>query len=140
MVALGAVERIEESPVEQIARTAGRMRVTLGDRILPLEGCTEIPDRERVKLLRLTDGENEVAYALDEVLDIVSLDANVRSTEKAGPIAGVVAYAAHAPLDWDWQMPAVTTLALVLAGALLALGELSERPRAPVRGEAAGAR
>jgi hypothetical protein len=39
----------------------------------------------------------------------------------AGPIAGVVAYAAHAPLDWDWQMPAVTIVALVLAGALIAL-------------------
>ncbi len=41
----------------------------------------------------------------------------------AGPIAGFVVYAAHAPLDWDWQMPAVTAVALVLAGALLALGE-----------------
>jgi hypothetical protein len=39
----------------------------------------------------------------------------------AGPLAGFVAYIAHAPLDWDWQMPAVTLFALVLAGALLAL-------------------
>jgi hypothetical protein len=39
----------------------------------------------------------------------------------AGPIAGFVVYAAHAPLDWDWQMPAVTLVAIVLAGALLAL-------------------
>jgi O-Antigen ligase len=41
----------------------------------------------------------------------------------AGPLAGFVVYAAHAPLDWDWQMPAVTLVALVLAGALLALAE-----------------
>jgi hypothetical protein len=46
----------------------------------------------------------------------------------AGPIAGVVAYAAHAPLDWDWQMPAVTIVALVLAGALIALASPA-RPR-----------
>jgi len=39
----------------------------------------------------------------------------------AGPMAGFVAYAAHAPLDWDWEMPAVTLIALVLAGSLLAL-------------------
>jgi hypothetical protein len=39
----------------------------------------------------------------------------------AGPIAGFVAYTAHAPLDWDWQMPAVTLVAIVLAGALVAL-------------------
>ncbi|MDQ6732182.1 MAG: O-antigen ligase family protein [Actinomycetota bacterium] len=39
----------------------------------------------------------------------------------AGPIAGVVVYAAHSPLDWDWQMPALTLVAIVLAGLLLAL-------------------
>lgn len=39
----------------------------------------------------------------------------------AGPIAGLVAYIAHAPLDWDWEMPAVTLVAIVLAAMLLAL-------------------
>ena len=41
----------------------------------------------------------------------------------AGPIAGFVVYVAHSPLDWDWQMPAVTLIALVLAGALVALAD-----------------
>jgi hypothetical protein len=41
----------------------------------------------------------------------------------AGPIAGFVTYLAHAPLDWDWELPAVTLIALVLAGALLALAD-----------------
>ncbi len=44
----------------------------------------------------------------------------------AGPIAGGVAYIAHAPLDWDWEMPAVTLVAIVLAGMLLALAQPSE--------------
>jgi O-Antigen ligase len=39
----------------------------------------------------------------------------------AGPIAGCVVWLAHSPLDWDWEMPAVTLIALVLAGSLLAL-------------------
>lgn len=39
----------------------------------------------------------------------------------AGPIAGLIAYFAHAPLDWDWQMPAVTLVAIILAGMLIAL-------------------
>ncbi len=43
----------------------------------------------------------------------------------AGPAAGFTAYVAHAPLDWDWQMPAVTLIALVLAGALIAVGDVS---------------
>ena len=37
----------------------------------------------------------------------------------AGPVAGFVAYIAHAPLDWDWEMPAVTLVALVLVGMLV---------------------
>jgi hypothetical protein len=41
----------------------------------------------------------------------------------AGPIAGAVAYLAHTPLDWDWEMPAVTLFALLLCGALIALAE-----------------
>jgi O-Antigen ligase len=41
----------------------------------------------------------------------------------AGPIAAFVVYVAHAPLDWDWEMPAVTLVALILAGSLLALSE-----------------
>ena len=50
----------------------------------------------------------------------------------AGPLAGFVAYLAHSPLDWDWQMPALTIVALVLAGALLAAAET----RSAVAGEA----
>lgn len=41
----------------------------------------------------------------------------------AGPIAGAVVYVGHAPLDWDWEMPAVTLIGVVLAGALLALAD-----------------
>ena len=47
----------------------------------------------------------------------------------AGPVAGVVVYVAHAPLDWDWEMPAVTLVALILAGAVLALSERALNPR-----------
>jgi O-Antigen ligase len=41
----------------------------------------------------------------------------------AGPAAALVVYIVHAPLDWDWQMPAVTLVALVLAGLTIALAE-----------------
>jgi O-antigen ligase len=53
----------------------------------------------------------------------------------AGAIAGCVVWLAHAPLDWDWQMPAVTLVAVVLAGALLALAAPAPPPaaRAPRR-------
>ncbi len=55
----------------------------------------------------------------------------------AGPIATLVVYAAHAPLDWDWQMPAVTLVAMVLVGALIAAGAAD---RAPIGAGGAGGR
>ncbi len=39
----------------------------------------------------------------------------------AGPAAVFVAWLAHQPLDWDWEMPAVTIVAIVLAGMMVAL-------------------
>lgn len=47
----------------------------------------------------------------------------------AGPIAGFVVWAAHAAVDWDWQMPAATLPAMLLAGALLGLCDLAPRKR-----------
>lgn len=45
-----------------------------------------------------------------------------------GPVAAMLTWAAHAGLDWDWEVPALTLVALTLAGAALAAGEVS-RPR-----------
>jgi hypothetical protein len=50
-----------------------------------------------------------------------------------GPAAALVVYIAHAPLDWDWQMPAVTLVAMVLAGAVLAGAEREPAFRAGAR-------
>ncbi len=53
----------------------------------------------------------------------------VAPAASAGAIATCVAWLAHSPLDWDWEMPAVTLVALILAGLLLALPDpLRERP------------
>jgi hypothetical protein len=38
----------------------------------------------------------------------------------AGLVAGAIVWLVHSPLDWDWQMPAVTLVAVALAGGLLA--------------------
>lgn len=38
----------------------------------------------------------------------------------AGPAAAALAYAVHAGLDWDWEIPALTAIALILAACLVA--------------------
>lgn len=65
----------------------------------------------------------------------------------AGPVAALVVYLAHSPLDWDWQMPALTLLAVLLAGVLIGLASDAQRSSEvspakaleapPARGEAA---
>ncbi|HET8977103.1 MAG TPA: O-antigen ligase family protein [Solirubrobacteraceae bacterium] len=62
----------------------------------------------------------------------------------AGPAAACITYIVHSPLDWDWQMPAVTLIAIVLGGLLLALAEpapraviSARRPEEPARPAAA---
>jgi O-antigen ligase len=46
----------------------------------------------------------------------------------AGAAAATLAWLVHASIDWDWQLPAVTLPAVVLAGALLSV---AERPAGP---------
>ena len=45
--------------------------------------------------------------------------------QAAGAIAAMCVFAVHAGLDWDWEMPAVSLVALLLAGALIAWGDVS---------------
>jgi O-antigen ligase len=48
----------------------------------------------------------------------------------AGWAAALLAWFLHASIDWDWQLPAVTLPAIVLAAALIVASEgVSRRPR-----------
>jgi O-antigen ligase len=87
---------------------------------LPLQTLAELGLVGGALLLALFGG---VALAGRDALGI-------DATRAAGPLAGCVVYAAHAPLDWDWQMPAVTLVAIVLAGMLLALAPQPAASRA----------
>jgi hypothetical protein len=48
-----------------------------------------------------------------------------------GAIAGLATWAVHAGVDWDWEMPALTLVAVLLAGLLLAAAEEDGRRRPP---------
>jgi hypothetical protein len=45
----------------------------------------------------------------------------------AGWCAGAATWALHAGIDWDWEMPALTLVAVLLAGALIAAAEPGPR-------------
>lgn len=41
----------------------------------------------------------------------------------AGPIAALVIFAVHTAVDWDWEMPALTLVAVALAGFVIAAAD-----------------
>ncbi|WP_046347170.1 chemotaxis protein CheA [Sphingomonas changbaiensis] len=89
-IRLGVVERLEDVPADRVAETAGRLRVTVDGRVLPLLGCEEAaPQGSMIKLLRLSDGASELAYAIDDVIDIIQLPPAMHRATSEGPVAGV---------------------------------------------------
>lgn len=87
-IRLAVVERVEDVAGEHVRFSAGRMRVALDGRLLPLAGLDTLPDEPWLKLLRLNDGSVELAYAIGDVLDIVALPARVEAAASTGPVAG----------------------------------------------------
>jgi hypothetical protein len=56
----------------------------------------------------------------------------------AGVCAATLVWFLHASIDWDWQMPAVSLPAVILAAALISAAEPRAGPAAPVRPAPAG--
>lgn len=89
-VPLAAVDRVEQVDGDSVRFAAGRYRVTIDGRILPLAAQGEIKGRTRLNVLRLKDGASEVSYAIDEALDIIVLPEEIVHAREPGPISGVV--------------------------------------------------
>jgi two-component system chemotaxis sensor kinase CheA len=83
------VERIEDVPAEAIRFGAGKLRVAIGERILPLAGCDAAPAEGKLRILRLTDGRSEIAYGFAEVIDIRSVLLDLHAASVPGEVAGV---------------------------------------------------
>lgn len=90
-IRLGVVERLEDVAAEQVAFTAGQLRVAIEGRLLPLVGGEEslLRGGKTVKLLRLSDGASELAFAIEDVMDIVQLPPALHRATSEGPVAGV---------------------------------------------------
>jgi two-component system chemotaxis sensor kinase CheA len=57
---------------------------------VPLTGCAEPPAEGKLRILRLTDGSAEIAYAFSEVIDIRPLESASSAAAVSGEVAGVV--------------------------------------------------
>jgi two-component system chemotaxis sensor kinase CheA len=88
-IRMAVVERIEEVDASAVASTAGRLRVQLGEAILPLAGVGDSKLGDRVRLFRLNDGFLEVGYAFSEVVDFAAIEGEVIVSDLPGEISGV---------------------------------------------------
>jgi len=88
-VPVALVERIEDVPAASIQRSAGRLRVVLGEAILPLAGVEAAPEEGKLRILRLTDGAAALAYGFAEVIDIRAVALDVQPASAPGEVSGV---------------------------------------------------
>ncbi|MCY7398665.1 MAG: chemotaxis protein CheW, partial [Sphingomonas bacterium] len=89
-IRLGNVDRIEDVPAEAIRFGAGRLRVQLGESILPLAGADMDSEFDgKVRLFRLNDGVHEIGYAFAEMIDLMTIDHDVIAASSPGEVSGV---------------------------------------------------
>jgi two-component system chemotaxis sensor kinase CheA len=90
-IRMAVVGRIDEVAPEALQFGAVGPRVVIGDRLLPLAGVAAppAPGTEKIILFRLTDGANEIAYTLREVIDIRILAEDIILPPVPGEIEGL---------------------------------------------------
>lgn len=88
VVPLAMVERIDEVAADAVGFGGGYFHVAIGGRLVTLAGCAEMP-AGKLRILRLSDGEAELAYGFAEVTDLVAIDEDVRPASAPGEVAGV---------------------------------------------------
>ena len=89
-VALAIIDRVETVPADTARVTGGRLRLLIDGRIVPLAALGDIAGRPDLAVLRIKDGDAEVAYAIAEPVDIVAVPADIVPAAQPGPILGVV--------------------------------------------------
>ena len=92
---LSVIDRVEPAQTDAIRFSAGRLRLSVGDAILPLatvldaKAAQSIFDRDEISVLRMADGRTDIGYAIGEAIDIVTLDHEILPARAPGLIAGV---------------------------------------------------
>lgn len=84
------MHRIEEVSVDAVRKTAGQLRVQLGEAILPLAGVDDPKTLGgNVLVFRLSDGQSEIGYAFQEVIDLMVIGNDIIPAETPGAVSGV---------------------------------------------------
>ncbi len=91
LVPLAIIDRIERVSTDAIRFSAGRLRLTTENGIVPLVAMGSWQDKGAVAVLRLRDGDCEIGYVIDDAVDILDLPLSLVPAVEPGLVAGVVA-------------------------------------------------
>lgn len=90
-IRLSLVRRIERVPTTAIDLGGDRPRAVIGDAVLALAGAHGSRlDGDHASVLRLGDGEREIAYLIDSIIDTVALPPAIAPLRGDGPVEAVV--------------------------------------------------
>ena len=121
-VPLAIIDRVETVDASNVRFSGGRMRLLVDDRIVPLAALGEIEGHAQLAVLRIKDGDAEIAYAIAEPVDIVAIPTDISPSAQPGPILGVVVIGDEQVelIDPQWLL-GPDALDIVWAGAPLCL-------------------
>lgn len=89
-IRLELVRRIETVPASAIDTSAAQARAVIDGVILPLAGLgSELPERSKIRLLRLSDGLTELLYAVGDVEDAIELPASLTKVAEDPLVEGL---------------------------------------------------
>ncbi|WP_430636922.1 chemotaxis protein CheA [Sphingomonas hankookensis] len=89
-IPLAVIDRIERIRAGSLRQSAGRIWLAIDGRVLPVAARVPEAAGAVTTVLRLTDGMAEVAYAIDDAVDIVMLPELAASAAEPGPSCGIV--------------------------------------------------
>ena len=76
-IRLSAIDRMEDVDASQIKFVGGKMRASIGGTLTDICELGHVPESGMVKLLRLTDGDTGIYLAVEDVLDIFTIDGQI---------------------------------------------------------------
>ena len=89
-IRLSAVDRMEDIAAEHIHHVGGRLCVSIGDALFDIHGLSALPNGGLVKMLRLSDGQAVRYLAVDDVVDIFTLPAQMETSANPAMIEAIV--------------------------------------------------
>jgi two-component system, chemotaxis family, sensor kinase CheA len=89
-IRLSAVDRMEDVEAQNIHVVGGRLCVSLGETLFDVYGLDAAPTDGLVKMLRLSDGQDAKYLAVDDVIDIFTLPAQMEPSANPAFVEAIV--------------------------------------------------